>query len=136
MVRADTDMVRDDDLPADLSQAARNAFALAGYTRLEQFTAVSVGDALALHGVGAKGIAMIARDLGLRGKSFADRADDLPADLPDATRQALFAAGYTRLAQFAGVAETEIAQLAGIGPKTTQKIARDLKLRKLAFAGA
>lgn len=63
--------VQADDLPIDLSQPARRAFAAAGYTRLEQFAAVTAAEILPLHGVGPKAIRQIERDLALRGLAFA-----------------------------------------------------------------
>lgn len=59
------------DLLRDLSQPARRALAAAGYDRLEQFTTVTAAEIARLHGVGPKSIRQIARDLALRGQSFA-----------------------------------------------------------------
>ncbi|MGD9890318.1 MAG: DNA-binding protein [Dehalococcoidia bacterium] len=60
-------------LPSGLSNPARRALAVAGYTRLEQFTGVSEGEVLKLHGMGPKGIDQIRRALAGQGLSFAAR---------------------------------------------------------------
>jgi hypothetical protein len=49
---------------------ATRAFALAGLTRLEQFTTVREADLLRLHGVGPKAVGVIRRALAERGQTF------------------------------------------------------------------
>jgi hypothetical protein len=63
------------DFPKGLSQPALRALATAGYTRLEQLTAVKEADLLKLHGMGPKGIALLRSALNENGKSF-DGAGD------------------------------------------------------------
>jgi len=63
---------QESDLPAELAGPARRALAGAGYVRLEQFTRVSEGDVLKLHGMGPKAMDQIRRALAARGLSFAD----------------------------------------------------------------
>ena len=60
------------DLPKAIGRPATNAFALAGLTRLDQFTSVREADLLRLHGVGPKAIEAIRRALAEQGRSFAD----------------------------------------------------------------
>ena len=47
---------------------------------------------------------------------------DFPADLSQPARQALAAAGYTRLEQLAGVSAKHLLALHGIGPKTIRQL--------------
>ena len=56
-----------DDLPFTPTAPARQAFALMGLTRLEQFAGRSRRDLLALHGVGPKAIRMLNDELAARG---------------------------------------------------------------------
>jgi len=63
----------DSDIPK-ISRPAAQAFALAGYTRLEQFTQVTEADILKLHGVGPKGIRILREALQARGLSFATKS--------------------------------------------------------------
>ena len=56
-----------DDLPFTRTAPARQAFALAGLTRLDQFAGRSKRDLLALHGVGPKAIRMLNDELAARG---------------------------------------------------------------------
>jgi hypothetical protein len=65
----------DSDLPAKLSQPARQAFKLAGITRLEQFTKVTTAEVLKLHGVGPKTITQLREALSAKGWSFVDDKD-------------------------------------------------------------
>ena len=60
-----------DDLPK-LSAPSRAAFALAGYTRLEDFTKVTEKEILKLHGVGPNAIEQLRRALAAKGLSFAE----------------------------------------------------------------
>ncbi len=60
------------DFPQGLAQPAIRALIGAGYTRLDQLTAVKEADLLKLHGMGPKAIGLIRGALAARGKSFAD----------------------------------------------------------------
>ncbi len=64
------------DLPVGLGKPARRALAGAGYTRLEQFTAVSEAEVLRLHGMGPKALRILRGALADRGQSFADEPRD------------------------------------------------------------
>jgi len=59
------------ELPRGIGQPATRAFALAGLTRLADFTRVGERELLALHGVGTKAIEVLRRALAERGQSFA-----------------------------------------------------------------
>jgi hypothetical protein len=59
------------DLPVGLAAPARRALAAAGYSRLEQLTAVTEGDLKKLHGMGPKAIGQLRQALSARGQSFA-----------------------------------------------------------------
>lgn len=59
--------------PLQLSQPALRALESAGYTRLEQLTAVSEKELQALHGMGPKGIRMLREALAEKGLSFAQK---------------------------------------------------------------
>lgn len=61
-----------DDLPDELPAPARRALAAAGYTRIEQFTAVSEGEVGELHGVGPAALERLDRALADEGLTFAD----------------------------------------------------------------
>lgn len=58
--------------PPELSNPARRALGAAGYTRLEQLTAVSEADLKRMHGMGPKGIEQLRRALAAKGLTFAD----------------------------------------------------------------
>ena len=58
------------EFPARLSKPAQRALAGAGYTRLEQLTAVSEKELLKLHGMGPQAIGMLRDALDERGLSF------------------------------------------------------------------
>ena len=60
-------------LPTRLPSPARRAFKAAGYTRLEQLTAVSEDELEKLHGVGPKAVRIVREALEDRGLSFAHR---------------------------------------------------------------
>jgi hypothetical protein len=71
------DSIRDplgDDLPAGLGAPARRALAQAGYSRLEQFSAVRESDLRELHGMGPKAIGLLRSAMAARGQSFAGEA--------------------------------------------------------------
>ncbi|MBX3061965.1 MAG: DNA-binding protein [Anaerolineae bacterium] len=57
--------------PPNLSQPALRALENAGYHNLNQLTAITEKDLLALHGMGAKGIRLLREALAERGLSFA-----------------------------------------------------------------
>ncbi|MEZ4541456.1 MAG: DNA-binding protein [Chloroflexota bacterium] len=59
------------DFPPGISQPALRALLEAGYTSLEHLTAITAADALALHGMGPKGIRLLREALAARGLSFA-----------------------------------------------------------------
>jgi hypothetical protein len=60
------------DLP-DIGRPARQALDVAGYTRLEQLTALAEQDLLRLHGVGPKAIWLLREALAEAGLSVAER---------------------------------------------------------------
>lgn len=66
------DVERSSDLPDGLGKPARRALAGAGYTRLEQLTAVSEAEVSKLHGMGPKALKQISEALTARDLSFAD----------------------------------------------------------------
>jgi hypothetical protein len=55
----------------ELSEPARRGLAGAGYTQLEQLTAISEAEIRQLHGVGPKAIGQLRSALAARGLSFA-----------------------------------------------------------------
>jgi hypothetical protein len=59
------------DFPKGLAQPAIWALIGAGYTRLEQLTAVKEADLLKLHGMGPKAIGLLREALSDKGLSFA-----------------------------------------------------------------
>lgn len=60
--------------------------------------------------------------------------DDLPPGLAGPARRALVAAGYRRLWQLAGLRESEVRELHGMGPKALGQLRRALGARGLSFA--
>ena len=64
------------DLPAGLSKPALRALSAAGYTRLDQFTAITEADLRKLHGVGPTAIELIRKALNARRQAKAGR--DIP----------------------------------------------------------
>jgi hypothetical protein len=58
------------DIPLRATNPARRALEAAGYTRLDQLVGVPARELLRLHGVGAKGIALIQAALEQRGESL------------------------------------------------------------------
>ena len=58
-------------LPGMLAQPAQRALANAGYTRLEQLTAVSEAEIARLHGIGPKALGQLRQVLADRGLAFA-----------------------------------------------------------------
>jgi len=65
---------QESDLPATLAAPARRALAGAGYTRLDQLTAISERELKKLHGMGPKAIGQLRAALDAKGLSFADEA--------------------------------------------------------------
>ena len=65
---------RESDLPVELASPPRRALAEAGYTRLEQLTAISEAELKKLHGMGPKAIGQLHRALGAKGLSLAEGA--------------------------------------------------------------
>ncbi len=61
---------QDGDLPHAIGRPAHNALAAAGYTRLEQLSAVSEAEIANLHGVGPKALRLLRGALAERGLSF------------------------------------------------------------------
>ena len=61
----------DTNLPAGLSNPARQALATIGITQLDQVTAHREKDILNLHGMGPKGIRILREALAERGLAFA-----------------------------------------------------------------
>lgn len=59
---------------------------------------------------------------------------DLPTKLSNPARRALDSAGYTHLAQFTTVSESELLKLHGLGPKTIRQLRAALAEQGLAFA--
>lgn len=57
--------------PPGLSQPALQALIHAGYTSLEQLTAATAKELLALHGMGPKGIRILREALAAEGLAFA-----------------------------------------------------------------
>ena len=63
---------RDAEFVEGLSKPTRRALANVGYTRIEQFTALSEAEVGRLHGMGPKGVELIRRRLAAKGLSFSD----------------------------------------------------------------
>ena len=61
------------DLPGGIGRPASRALAAAGYSRLEQFAAVTEAEVLGLHGMGPKALGKIRDALSARGLSFAGK---------------------------------------------------------------
>ena len=61
---------QESDFPVGLSNPARRALALAGYTRLEQLCAATEAEIGKLHGVGPHALAKLRGALAARGLSF------------------------------------------------------------------
>ena len=64
---------RASDLPAGLAKPAQRALAGAGYSQLEQLTAVSEGEIKQLHGIGPNAIEQLRQALAAKGLSFANK---------------------------------------------------------------
>jgi uncharacterized protein len=79
----------------------------------------------------------VARDIEKTSRPTADRSreGDLPTDLGRPARRALLGAGYRWLEQLAGLDESEVGELHGVGPKALGQLRRALAARGLSFAG-
>lgn len=64
------------------------------------------------------------------------RIDDFSRGVGKVAIRELKRAGYTRLEQFAGVSETELLKLHGVGPKALAVLREALAERGLAFASS
>lgn len=62
------------DFPPRMPKPALRALEGAGYTRLDQLTAVTEAELLKLHGMGPKAIGLLREALAARGLSFAEPA--------------------------------------------------------------
>lgn len=82
-------------------------------------------------------LSRVARDMEESSRSTANRGreGDLPNDLSEPARRALVGAGYRRLEQLAGLDESEVAVLHGVGPKAVGQLRRALGARGLSFSG-
>jgi hypothetical protein len=63
-----------------------------------------------------------------------DNHSDWPAGVSAPARRALAGAGFTRLEQLAGVKESELRQLHGMGPKALGLLRDALAARGMSFA--
>lgn len=64
--------IPDHDFPKGVAQPVIRALFGAGYTRLDQLTAIKEADLLKLHSMGPKAIGLFRTALIARGQSFAD----------------------------------------------------------------
>jgi len=64
----------------------------------------------------------------------ASQEGDLPSGLAGPARRALLGAGYRRLGQLAGLRESQVGKLHGMGPKALGQLRRALHARGLSFA--
>jgi DNA repair protein RadC len=62
---------QESDLPAGLAKPAQRALAGAGYSRLEQLTAISENEIKQLHGIGPNAINQLRAALAAKGLAFA-----------------------------------------------------------------
>jgi hypothetical protein len=62
--------------PAGLSRPATSALHAAGYTHLDQLTAVTAAELLELHGMGPKGVRILREALSAHGASFAGEDEE------------------------------------------------------------
>lgn len=61
------------DLPIGLGKPAQRALAAAGYSRLEELTAISETEIKRLHGIGPNAIEQLRQALAAKGLSFANK---------------------------------------------------------------
>ena len=82
-------------------------------------------------------LSRVARDIEESSRPTADRSreSDIPTDLSRPARRALVGAGYRRLEQLAGLDESQVGRLHGMGPKALGQLRRALAARGLSFAG-
>jgi hypothetical protein len=85
----------------------------------------------------ASDLSRVARDIKESSRPTAARSQgsDLPTELGRPARRALAGAGYRRLEQLAGLDESEVGGLHGVGPKALGQLRRALAARGLSFAG-
>ena len=81
-------------------------------------------------------LSRVARDIEESSRPAADRSrgSDLPTELGRPARRALAGAGYRWLEQLAGLDESEVGGLHGVGPKALGQLRRALTARGLSFA--
>ncbi len=60
------------DFPPKLGSPARRALEGAGYTRLEQLTALTEAELLRLHGMGPKALGQLREAMAVKGMTFAE----------------------------------------------------------------
>jgi hypothetical protein len=82
-------------------------------------------------------LSRVARDIeqSSRPATGRSRGSDLPTELGRPARRALAGAGYRGLEQLAGLDESEVGGLHGVGPKALWQLRRALAARGLSFAG-
>ncbi|MEU5240909.1 DNA-binding protein [Streptomyces lydicus] len=68
------------------------------------------------------------------GAETGEPSDGIPPRIGAPARRALERAGYLRLSQLAGVSESELRQLHGMGPKALHILHDALKAEGLSFA--
>jgi hypothetical protein len=136
MTRNNTTAQPETDFPKRIGNPARSALIAAGYTHLEQLTAVNEADLIELHGMGPKALAILRQTLADQGLSFADAQpdSDLPPAIGERAIQALTAAGYTRLEQLTQTSQEALLKLDGVGPKAVNIIHHTLAIQGLSFA--
>ena len=81
-------------------------------------------------------LSRVARDIEKSSRPAAarSRVSDLPAGMSRPARRALAGAGYRWLEQLAGLDESEVGGLHGVGPKALGQLRRALTARGLSFA--
>jgi len=87
------------DVPSGIGKPALRALTAAGYTRLDQFTAVTEADLQQLHGVGPKAINVIRSALSARGLAFAAHSGashNPPTTEPSSSLQTTFITAVTQ----------------------------------------
>jgi predicted flap endonuclease-1-like 5' DNA nuclease len=65
------------EFPRQVGKVAQRALAVHGITTFAQLTEVTPAELLKIHGVGRKGVAILAEELAARGMSFAERDVDV-----------------------------------------------------------
>lgn len=64
-------MEDESEFPSALGKVARRELAIHGISRYEQLSSLTAPDVLAIHGVGAKAVRILAEELDARGMRFA-----------------------------------------------------------------